>query len=125
MSTFARLSGYAAVFITTFLVSTQAIANDHEECDYNGKVMRCRRDWSSGTMKVTWEDGITDSYNLIDRTTTTSATWKDSRGGIWNSLIYSGSMILRNASNKNTIIFNGTRNECVKDWKLGNICGMN
>ncbi len=125
MLTQTKLAILAAITIASLLASTQAIANDYEECDYNGKIMRCRRDWSSGTMKVTWEDGITDSYTLIDRTTTTTSTWKDSRGGIWNSLIYSGSVILTNASNKNTIIFDGTRNECLKDWKLGNICGRN
>ena len=122
MPTFARLSGYAAAFITPLLVSTNAVADVYQTCDYNGKVIRCKREWSGKQMKVTWEDGVTDSYRLVNRTTNTSAEWKDSRGGIWNSLMHAGSMILINSCNKNTIIFDGTRKTCLHKWRLGSVC---
>lgn len=54
------------------------------------------------------EDPV-DSYRLIGRTTNLSAEWKDSIVGIWNSLTYTGNMILIDSSNKNTITFDGTR----------------
>lgn len=122
VTTFARVTGFAASFIALLLVSTHAIADEYQTCDYNGKVIRCKREWSSKQMKVTWEDGITDSYRLMHRTTNTSAEWKDSRGGVWNSLTYAGSMILINSSNRNTIIFDGTRKTCLNKWRLGGVC---
>lgn len=122
VSTLAKQAVCAATIATSLLLLTYAVAGDYQTCDYNGKVIRCRRDWSGKTMKVTWEDGIIDSYRLIHRTTNTSAEWKDSRGGTWDSLMYAGSMILINSSNKNTIIFDGTRKMCLNEWRLGGIC---
>jgi hypothetical protein len=91
-------------------------------CDYNGKQIRCRRDWSNGLMRIAWEDGIADSFRLVQKTTTTTAAWRDSRGGEWQSLSYGGSTILVNRANKNTIIVEGTRQQCISEWRLGGIC---
>ena len=102
---------------------TATHANGFETCDYNGRAMRCKRSFNNGVVTVTWQDGITDHYQRINRTTTTTLKWRDSRGGQWNSLAYSGSLILVNPNNNNTIIIGGTRKQCRHQWKLGNVCG--
>lgn len=111
MSTMAR-----AAFVAHFFIAAHGISNDYQACDYNGKAIRYKREWSNQLMKATWEDGVSDTYRMISRTTNTTATWKDSRGGKWSSLDYAPGMILINSSNKNTIIFNGTRKICLQEW---------
>lgn len=111
------------LLITTSAAVTQA--DGFESCDYNGRAMRCKRTFNSGVMTLTWQDGMTDRYQLVHRTTNTTSKWRDSRGGQWNSLAYSGRLILINPNNSNTIIIGGTREQCMHNWKLGKVCGGN
>ena len=106
-------------------LTTAAVANSFETCDYNGKMMRCKRSFKNGIVKLTWQDGVTDHYQLVKRTTNTTSEWRDSRGGLWNSLAYAGNLILVNQSNNNTVITGGTRTQCLHNWKLGKICEGN
>ena len=113
------------LFPLIIFLPTAAGANNFETCDYNGKMMQCKRSFKNGVVKLTWQDGVTDHYQLVKRTTNTTSEWRDSRGGLWNSLAYAGNLILVNQSNKNTIIIGGTRTQCLHNWRLGKICTGN
>lgn len=104
------------------LTPAASIANQYSPCDYNGKSMGCTREWSNGSMRIRWKDGVSDTLRLLQRTTSTTAIWRDSRGGRWNSLDYAGGTVLTNPANRNTIIINGTRSRCLSEWRLGEIC---
>ena len=97
-------------------------------CSYNGRNLRCRRTFLCSSapcnrFRLTWSDGISDTYTLIRTTTRTSSIYRDPRGGEWNLLSYAGSFVLRNPANGNTIIFDGSQQDCSKVWQLGSICG--
>jgi hypothetical protein len=97
-------------------------------CSYNGRSIRCQRSFlckqaPCNSFSLTWADGAKDTYKLVSRSSRTSATYSDSRGGKWNLLAYAGSFILRNPANGNTIIFDGSFSTCKNEWQFGDLCG--
>ncbi len=99
-------------------------ANEFIACAYNGKSIPCRTESLQGGFRIVWQDGVSDNYKLRESTTTTTSTWVDARGGIWNSLTYAGNVILFNSKNGNTIVVGGSYEDCISKWNLGNICGQ-
>jgi hypothetical protein len=97
-------------------------------CSYNGKSIKCQRNflckqYPCNSFSIKWADGAKDTYKLVSRSSRTSATYSDSRGGEWNLLAYGGSFILRNPVNGNTVIFDGSYATCRSEWQLGELCG--
>ena len=72
-------------------------ANEFITCAYNRKSIPCRREFLQPGFRIVWQDGVSDNYKLRESTTTTTSTWVDARGGIWNSLTYAGNIILSNS----------------------------
>lgn len=99
-------------------------ANEFIACAYNGKSIPCRQEFLQGELRIVWQDGVSDNYKLRESTTTTTSTWVDARGGIWNSLTYAGNIILVNSKNGNTIVVGGSYEDCIGKWNLGNVCGQ-
>lgn len=99
-------------------------ANEFIACAYNGKSIPCRTEFLQGEFRIVWQDGVSDNYKLRESTTTTTSTWIDARGGIWNSLTYAGNVIFSNSKNGNTIVVGGSYEDCISKWNLGNVCGQ-
>ena len=102
--------------------------SDWKNCLYNGEVMSCRRNFLCGnasppcySFQLEWKDGFSDSFTrdvLKPSYSKNIGFYKDPRGGEWELISYTGSFFLINSQNKNTIIYDMTREECsdIKQW---------
>ena len=97
-------------------------AFEWKNCHYNQESIPCRRTFLCGNtpppcyrFRLEWKDGVRDSYSK-DQSRISRANniryYKDPRGGKWTLISYGPSFFLINSKNKNTIIYDMTKDEC-------------
>ena len=75
-------------------------------CYYNGKEIGCRISFEDlgQSLYIEWEDGVKESYEMIRENAYHGKTYKDVRGGIWESWLGpQGNVLLTNPANGNEI----------------------
>ena len=125
-SVIAFLTSAFCIFDAKIVLASEK--SEWKNCLYNGEIISCRRNFLCGnssppcySFQLVWKDGFSDTFTRIDSKPAYSKNnglYKDLRGGEWDLIGYAGSFFLINSQNKNTIIYDMTREECgnIKQW---------
>lgn len=95
----------AALVVELSIVDLQkANAGEFGCCYYNGKRIDCNFKTTNNSLVIEWSDGLIESYSLVSQRNFALKTYKDTRGGIWEWILYAqGNISLTNPANGNTI----------------------
>ena len=99
-----RLGLSLAALVGLLLSGTAAMAAPWKPCTFNDELIPCRDTHSrTGTVRITWEDGLAMTYRLIKEGFPFS-TLEDRLGGVWEREIYiNGNAVFTNKANGNRI----------------------
>lgn len=126
----ARTVATATALLTAHFSTNAAKAIEPEpwtNCLYNRSSISCRRIFTCAStpcyqFRLEWRDGIKETYTRVKSGMALNVGfYEDPRGGQWMLRGYAGSFALVNESNKNTIIYDMTLNECQRS-ELSEYC---
>jgi hypothetical protein len=100
-----RLVASAMGLVVLLGNATPGRAESWKSCSFNDSPIACRDSHSpDGTVRITWQDGQTMTYQLVQDGFPIS-TLRDSLGGIWQrEILIQGNAVFTNPANGNRIV---------------------